>query len=267
MLDFIDRFADPRYRADQQLRCASIWVGSATSKKALNAYLSPGSPENGQFVRDAGDDWYDHDFLDAEKQPSLRPATEVIAELGQSHHLPAEVTSRLIEASRERGLSEANAWIVLTQHAYEGDETIDFHGFTFLATFEYQAPPPPRTAQRSHLFAGVTTLSTGADVGAYVFDGAFAADVGAKLDDGEFYHDPQEGDPLPVRDFFNQPMVRNMIILDRSIEDVERVCREHGLDAINAFISGTTDAALDFAPNQRFAGLHYLGVFTSEYIF
>lgn len=269
MLDFIDRFAEPRYRADPQLRCASIWVGTASSKKALNSYLSPGSPERGQFVKDAGDDWYDHDFLDAQKQRSLRPAAEVIAELAQSHHLPADVTSRLIDASRDRGVEEANAWIVLAQHTYQGDETVDFHGFTFLATVEYQTPPPPRTARLSHVFAGVTSLPTLSDVRAYVVNGAFAADVGVQLDDDEYYgHFHRDADArLPVREFFNLPIVRDRAILDLSIDEIERACRDRGLDTINAFMSGTTDATLDFAPDQRFAGLHYLGVFTSEHIF
>ena len=122
MLDFIDRFAAPRYRADPQLRCASIWVGTVSSKKALNAYLSPGSPERAQFVKDAGDDWYDHDFLDAQKQRSQRPAAEVITELAQSYDLPAEATSRLIDASRERGLIEAidqiGRALALASHAH-----------------------------------------------------------------------------------------------------------------------------------------------------
>lgn len=271
MLDFIDRFATPRYRADPQLRCASIWVGTVSSTKALNAYLSPASPEHGQFVKDAGDDWYDHDFLDAQKHRSLRPAAEVITELAQSHDLPAEVTSRLIDASRERDLSEANAWIVLAQHTYEGDEAVDFHGFTFLATVEYRTPPPLWATRLTHLFLGVTTLPTLADLRSYVVDGALTAEVGVQLEDDQYYgYDLRKGDArLSVRDFFDLPIVRDRIVLDVVIDEVERACRDRGLDTINAFMSGTADDGnpLPIAADQRFAGLHYLGAFPSAHIF
>lgn len=272
MLDFIDRFAAPRYRADPQLRCASIWVGTVSSKKALNAYLSPGSPERAQFVKDAGDDWYDHDFLDAQKQRSPRPAAEVITELAQSYDLPAEATSRLIDASRERGLVEANAWIVLAQHTYEGDETVDFHGFCFLATVEYRTPPPPLTERLTHLFVGVTTLPTLADMRSYVVDGALATEVGVQLEDDQYYgYELRTGDArLSVRDFFDLPIVRHRIVLDVVIDEVERACRDRGLDSINAFMSGTAgdgEPPLPIAAEQRFAGLHYLGAFPSAHIF
>ncbi|UQN14749.1 immunity 22 family protein [Gulosibacter sp. ACHW.36C] len=145
MLDFIDRFADPRFVADKQLRCSAIWVGVVENDPAFVEYLSPDDVDESQFVADAGDDYYDVDFLEAGFSET-RPADAVIAELAGDRDLSAEQVAKLRQAAAERGVTEANAWIILEQHVYEGDATVDFGGLALFGDVEYCEPEPVESA-------------------------------------------------------------------------------------------------------------------------
>lgn len=264
MLDFIDRFADPRFVADPQLRCAAIWVGTTEDESALVEYLSPEDPGAGQFAADAGEE-YDPDFLDAEHR-ERRPVDDLLAEIADTHHLGSDDLSRLREATAQQGITVSNTHIVLEQHAYRGDEQ-DFHGLMFVGNIEYQQPEPQSHQRFSHLFVGITTAPALHDLRQYVGDGELTAELGVQLADEEYYgYRLRQGDQtLTPRDFFALPLVRDRIRLEDSLPEVERTCREHGLETVNAFISGSHggDARLPVAPGDRFAGLHYLGVFVT----
>jgi hypothetical protein len=268
MIDFIDRFADPRYVADKQLRCSAIWVGVVDNDPALVEYLSPDDVDESQFVADAGDDYYDVDFLEA-GFGETRPVDAVIDELAGDRNLTAEQTAQLRQAAAERGVTEANAWIILEQHAYEGDATVDFGGLAFLGNVEYREPEPADNVQPVHLFVGDTDRPTVMAVGDYAWD-ELSGDLGVEASEPRSYGHKVVGHDgwvsIPPRELFELATVRDSIKFTDELPDVVRACEDRGLTRINAFISVQTEdpAPLKLDPAARFAGLQYLGVFHGD---
>lgn len=263
MLEFVDRFSDQRFRSNPDLRCAAIWVGVMGDETALVDYLSPDDPASGCFAAHSGDT-YDPDFLNAQHR-EYRPVSEILADVCDTYQLKHEEIKRLSQAATQRGVTGANAYIVLEQHAYYGNEGMDFHGLVFVGNVEYEQTKPPRQPYFTHLFAGIAKVPTLGDLRAYVWDGPLTEALGVELSEGaHFGYQLREGSALLTpRDFFDLPIARQRILLGDSFPTVERACRACGLDAINAFISGTHDGntPLRVDPSDEFAGLHYLGVF------
>ncbi|MGD7706528.1 hypothetical protein [Microlunatus sp. Y2014] len=267
MLEFVDRFADPRHLADPALRCAAIWIGTVPSEAALVDHLSPDDPAAGQFARDAGDA-YDPDFL-ASEVTEPRPIKVVLAEIADRHGLTEAQLDDLVHRCETHGVTAANTTVVLGQHRFDGDADVAFHDLVFVGNVEYREPAEPVAAVRSaHLFAGITTAPTLADLRAFVHDGAFAQELGMALTHVVYYgYKLCDDTPLPPQDLFGLPIVRDRILLEDSLPAVERACQVHGVERINAFIAGTpvTDTSLSVAPDARFAGLHHLGTFPSSF--
>ena len=271
MLEFIDRFSEQRYLENQNLQSVSIWVGTVNSKKSLDAYLSAQTPEDGQFAKDAGDDWYDHDFIAAHYQKSAVTIASMIESLAQTYHFTPELAGMILQTLRDRGVEQANAWVCLSQHIYRGDKDKNFNGLMFAGSYEYEIPQAPAQKQYSHLFAGITSVSTLPELDDYAWGGQFETELGCALEDIELYgHGLREKwEPLSISAFFSLDTVKNRILLSTSLDAVQRACAEKGFDKINAFISGTNGKLDKLAINadQRFAGLLYLGVFESERLY
>ncbi|ETF03468.1 hypothetical protein W822_08040 [Advenella kashmirensis W13003] len=138
MLEFIDRYADERFKNNTRLKVVSIWIGSVSDKKSLKKYISAEAPENGQFVRDMGAEWFDHDFIAGGYQKRDGPVEQVVNELVQALGCPQQIRQVLLMNCTKRGVQQANATVCLMQHVYKGDEHRDFNGLAFVGNYEYE---------------------------------------------------------------------------------------------------------------------------------
>lgn len=261
MLDFIDRFTEPRYRANPRLRAVSVWIGDTAAGAALDqAHISA----------ELGEEWLDHDFLEASCHGDPGPVDAIVSALVEDHGLPSEVAGGVLSVCRDRGLQTANTVVLLHQHTYR-DDAGSRRGLVFVGTYEYEEPLPPAVLADRHLFTGITTAPTLADLRSYVLDGGLTTDLADAFsgDATEFevsaryygYHLRAPGDSLPMDEFFALPIVTDRMVLAAGPDVTDRG-RRAGLDTVNAFISLAADdvrpAAMD--AERRYAGLRYLGV-------
>ncbi|XSS47419.1 hypothetical protein ACQBAU_05160 [Propionibacteriaceae bacterium Y2011] len=161
MLEFVDRFADPRHLADPALRCAAIWIGTVPSEAALVDHLSPDDPAAGQFARDAGDA-YDPDFL-ASEVTEPRPIKVVLAEIADRHGLTEAQLDDLVHRCETHGVTAANTTVVLGQHRFDGDADVAFHDLVLVGNVEYRGAG--RTSGGSTVRAPVRRDHDSADAG------------------------------------------------------------------------------------------------------
>ncbi|MHC8945437.1 immunity 22 family protein [Advenella incenata] len=268
MLDFIDRFANERFKKNKKLKLASIWIGYAKDKKSLTHYLSASSPEKGQFVRDMGEEWFDHDFIAVEYQKKNAPIEQVVDALVDTLNAPEAVKQTILERCRDQGLTEANTTVCLMQHTYDNKGDKDFNGLKFVGSYEYEEPAAQIRSRYEHLFSGVPATTSVAELGEYAFDGALAQEAGLEGADISYYGDNlAEAPTLTAEAFFALPIVNFDLVLGDSAHAVYEACERAGLEKINAFISvmANDETPLDVDSEKSFCGLHYLGVFKTQY--
>ena len=268
MLDYVERPNDHR-------KCGvstfSVWIGSMPTREAFDRYLSADAPENGAFALDIGESWFDHDFLETSFYPEPVSSSELAAALQENHGLTSVVADSVAHAFLAHGMHAANAIVILRQHAFT-EELESRCALAFVGTYEVEESAPPVVIEERHLFVGITTLPTLADLRAYVTGDesgsapTLAADIGGVVDRAELYgyRLRDESSKLLLEEFFSLPIVTTRIVLVG--DDVYRRCAELGIDSINAFISVPVNAA-DYPaihPTIRVAGLQYLGVFRTE---
>ena len=268
MLDFIDRFTNERFKNNQRLKVISVWIGTATSEQSLTRYIAAGTPENGQFVRDLGENWFDHDFIAVSYQERPEPVEHVVSALAQTLGCPQQMEQEMLARCLAQGVTQANTSVCLMQHVYKGEEGRDFNGLRFAGSYEYEEPEPQILHKFDHIFAGVTTAAALPDLREYATEGAFSSETGLTLDDVQYYgYKLRDGTVLAAGEFFSLPIVNQRLVLGDSAGAVFDACRNAGLENINAFISVSTDDAtsLDIEAGKTFCGLRYLGVFKTQY--
>ena len=268
MLDFIDRFTDERFKNNKRLKVISVWIGTITNEKSLTRYISAGTPENGQFVRDLGENWFDHDFIAVNYQKRAEPIEQVVSALAQTLGCPQQMEQEMLARCLGQGVTQANTTVCLMQHVYKGEEDQDFNGLRFAGSYEYEEPEPEVRHKFDHIFAGVTTAAALPDLREYATEGTFSGETGLTSDDVQYYgYKLRDGTVLPVAEFFSLPIVNQRLVLDDSADAVFYACRNAGMENINAFISVSTDDAtsLDIEAGKTFCGLRYLGVFKTQY--
>jgi len=268
MLDFVDRFATERFKNNQNLNLVSIWIGSATDEKALTKYISAGTPEEGQFVRDMGEEWFDHDFIAVEYQKKSAPIEQVVDTLVNTLNAPEAIKQAILERCSAQGVTKANTTVCLMQHTYDDSGATDFNGLRFVGSYEYEEPSLPARYRYEHLFAGISATQSSDELGDYVFDGALAEEAGVDDTDVNYYGDNLADEPIHTPEaFFALPIVNFDLVVGDSAPAVHEACKRAGLEKINAFISVQTndETSLDIEPGKTFCGLHYLGVFKTQY--
>ncbi len=268
MLDFIDRFTDERFKNNKRLKVISVWIGTTTNEKSLTRYISAGTPQNGQFVRDLGVEWFDHDFIAVNYQKRAEPIEQVVSALAQTLGCPEHMAQEILARCQAQGVAQANTTVCLMQHLYQGEENQDFNGLKFAGSYEYEEPEPEVRHKFDHIFAGVTTAAALPDLREYATEGAFRSETGLTVDDVQYFgYKLRDGTVLPVAEFFSLPIVNQRLVLGDSADAVFYACRNAGMENINAFISvsSSNEASLDIESGKTFCGLHYLGVFKTQY--
>ncbi|MDV3129455.1 immunity 22 family protein [Mycobacterium sp. 21AC1] len=266
MLDFVEL----RYRTNPRLRVVSVWIGDTPTRTALDAYISADRPERGGFTADLGEEWLDHDFLEASFYGDPGPVHNMVTALVEDHGLPRAVADEVLNACRDRGLRTANTVVLLRQHTYR-ESAGSRRGLAFAGTYEYEEPLPQTVLTDRHLFTGITSAPTLADLRSYVLDGSLTTDLADAFtgEASEFevsaqyygYRLRDPGDSLPVDEFFALPIVTDRIVLAAG-SDVTNRCRQVGLESVNAFISLAADhlRPASVGAERRYAGLRYLGI-------
>lgn len=268
MLDYVERLSDHR---ECDVSTFSVWMGSMPTREAFDIYLSADAPEHGAFALDLGETWFDHDFLEASFHPEPVSSSGLASVLHDHHGLTGVVADAVVHDFLARGLHAANAIVILRQHTFT-EELESRSALAFVGTYESEESPPPVAIEDRHLFVGITTQPTLADLRAYVTGDdsgsatTLAAEIGSVVEGAELYgyRLRDENNTLLPKEFFALPIVTTRIaLLD---DEVLRRCAEMGIDRINAFISVPANAAdrLAIHSSIRVAGLHYLGVVRTE---
>jgi hypothetical protein len=88
----------------------SVRLGLARDKKSLMRYISAGTQEIGQFVRDLGENWFDHDFIAVNYQKHPEPVEHVVSALAQS---AADRNAACLLYALRTAAHAAKGWLIL----------------------------------------------------------------------------------------------------------------------------------------------------------
>ena len=285
MLHEVDRFTSDRHRAEPRLRTVSIWVGDFTGEQDLTDHLSPDDPDQGRFVREIGEDWYDSDALEATHRGESESIADLIAGTATEIGLPEAAGARLVHALEERGVRTANAVVLLHRHVFDGESPAGSR-LIFAGSVDYLAGAPgedvesavalalarPAPLMRArHLFIGITEAATSVELQRYAREGGLVADWGGEdgLDVDSF--DPTLGvvtaahgletgaSPLAPAEFFALPEVAGILEFE-SLDGQLRAAARREIESVNALIAVDVGPVRSAPGKHLFCGLRSIGV-------
>jgi WD40 repeat protein len=123
----------------------SIWIGDFPTQKEFDAYVEEyeGSPSKkhplSQFAREAGDEWYDHDFFTAWR---FAKAKDVAGLLEGGPHVES-YTDAAVALAKKAGVTRGNTLILLQDAVLKPARWPADSRLKYLGAVPYEIPGPP----------------------------------------------------------------------------------------------------------------------------